>query len=112
MKKNVCTKFLNDDLNRLYEWSVKWKMIFNPDPTKPAEEVIFTNRNSTLYETASYSGVDLMPAEYHKHLGFILDSKMNYIKHIDEKIAKANRGVDVIKRLYKLPSEKSFITYL
>ena len=34
-------------LGRLYDWSVKWKMIFNSDPTKPAEEIIFTTRNLT-----------------------------------------------------------------
>ena len=84
-EKNVCTNSLNDDLKRLYEWSVEWKMIFNPDPTKPAEEVIFTNRNLTLYDPVSYSGVDVMKVDYHKHLGFILDSKTSYSKHIDGK---------------------------
>ena len=87
-EKNVCTNSLNDDLKRIYEWSVKWKMIFNPDPTKPAEEVIFTNRNLTLYDPVSYSGVNVMQVDYHKHLGFILDSKMSYIKHIDGNIGK------------------------
>ena len=67
-------------------------MIFNPDPIKPAEEIIFTNRNSTLYDPVSYSGVDVMPVDDHKHLGFILDSKMSYSKHIDGKIVKANQG--------------------
>ena len=59
-EKYVCTNSLNDDLKRLYEWSVKWKMSFNPDLTKPAEEVIFTNRKMTLYDPVSYSGVDVM----------------------------------------------------
>ena len=52
----------------------------------PAEEVIFTNRNLTLYDPVLYSGVDVMQVDYHKHLGFILDSKMSYSKHIDGKI--------------------------
>ena len=98
-EKNVCTNSFNDDLKRLYGWSVKWKMSFNPDPTKPAEEVIFTKRNLTLYDPVSYSGVDVMQVDYHKHLGFILDSKTSYSKHIG-KIGKANQGIGVIKRLY------------
>ena len=85
-ERNVCTNSLNDDLKRLYEWSVKWKKIFNPNPTKPAEDVIFTKRNLTLYDPVS--GVDVMQVDYHKHLGFILDSKMSYSKHIDGKIGK------------------------
>jgi hypothetical protein len=54
--------------------------MFNPYSSKPAEEVIFTNRNSTSYENVS-SGVDVMSVDNHKHLGFILYSKLNYIKH-------------------------------
>ena len=89
--KDSCTKNLEEDLDRLHEWSVKWKMIFNPDPTKPAEKVIFTNRNLTSYKTVSYSGVEVECVDYHKHLGLILDSKLNFTKHLDGKIAKANK---------------------
>ena len=63
--KSLCTNYLNDDLNSLCDWSVKWKMMFNPDPSKAAEEVIFTNRNSTSYETVSYSVVDVMSVDNH-----------------------------------------------
>ena len=62
----------------LYEWSIKWKMIFNPGPTKPAEEIKFTNKN-TSYENVLYSGVEVLTVDNHKHLGYILDSKINYI---------------------------------
>ena len=107
--KSVCTNSLNDDLKRLYEWSVKWKISFNPDPTKPAEEVIFTNRNLTLYDSVSYSGVDVMQVDNHKHLGFILDSKMSYSKHIDGEIGKGNQGIGVIKRLYNYLPRKALL---
>ena len=32
---------LNADLKLIYEWSIKWKMVFNPDVNKPAEEIVF-----------------------------------------------------------------------
>ena len=35
---------LNYDLNRVREWAFQWKMSFNPEPSKPAEEVIFTRK--------------------------------------------------------------------
>ena len=92
-EQNVCTNSLNDGLKRLYEWSVKWKMSFNPDPTIPAVEVIFPNRNLTLYDPVSYSGIDVMQVDYRIHLGFILDSKVSYSKYIDGKIGKANQGI-------------------
>ena len=98
--KTNCTQNLRDDLIKLHQWSTKWKMKFNPDPRKPAEAVIFTNRNSTSYDTVSYSGVDVQNVDNHKHLGFILDSKLSFDDHVDAKIAKANRGIGVIKKLY------------
>ena len=30
---------LNDDLKKISEWAFKWKMLFNPDITKQAQEV-------------------------------------------------------------------------
>ena len=33
---------LNNDLNLITEWAHQWKMSFNPDPSKPAEEIIFS----------------------------------------------------------------------
>ena len=84
-------------------------MVFNPDPNKPAEEVIFTNRNSTSYDTLSFPGVDVKTADFHKHLGFVLDSQMNNIKHVDGKIAKENQGIGVIKRLFNYMQRKALL---
>ena len=35
---------LNCDLNRVSEWGFQWKMSFNPEPSKQAQEVIFTRK--------------------------------------------------------------------
>ena len=35
---------LNYDLNRVREWAFQWKIIFNPEPSKQAQEVIFTRK--------------------------------------------------------------------
>ena len=35
---------LNYDLNRVREWAFQWKMSFNPEPSKQAQEVIFTHK--------------------------------------------------------------------
>ena len=35
---------LNYDLNRVREWAFQWKMSFNPEPSKQAQEVIFTRK--------------------------------------------------------------------
>ena len=42
--KDLSAKNLNDDLNRINKWAFQWKMSFNPDPNKQAQEVIFSRK--------------------------------------------------------------------
>ena len=35
---------LQQDLNSISEWARQWKMSFNPDPTKQAEEILFSHK--------------------------------------------------------------------
>ena len=39
---------LNSDLAKISKWAFKWKMSFNPDPSKPAQEVIFSRKLKTV----------------------------------------------------------------
>ena len=39
---NEFTKKLNFDFEKFSEWVFQWKMHFNPDPNKQANEVIFS----------------------------------------------------------------------
>ena len=41
---NISTRNLNSDLQKVSEWSFKWKTSFNPDFTKQAQEVIFCRK--------------------------------------------------------------------
>ena len=36
---NTSTNNLNEDLKKTNDWAIQWKMSFNPDPTKQAQEV-------------------------------------------------------------------------
>ena len=103
------TENIEHDLKLIHDWSVKWKMLINPDITKPAEEVWFTNCSTSTYCPIAFDGIAIVPVCDHKHLGLILDSKLTFNKHIDEKISIANRGVGVIRRLYHYFPRKSMI---
>ena len=37
---------INDDLKKIEAWSHQWKMSFNPDPLKQAQEVIFSRKRN------------------------------------------------------------------
>ena len=38
---NLSATNLNSDLSKINAWANQWKMTFNPDPNKQAQEVIF-----------------------------------------------------------------------
>ena len=41
---NISAGELNKDLKKISEWGYQWKMIFNPDATKQAQEVILVGK--------------------------------------------------------------------
>ena len=47
---------------------------------------------------------------YQKYLGVFLDKKLNFQDHIIEKIAKANKGTGVIKKLNNVVPRNALLT--
>ena len=41
---NATASNFNSDLTKINDWTYQWKMNFNPDPTKQAQEVIFSQK--------------------------------------------------------------------
>ena len=91
---------LNHDLDLINKWATQWKMSFNPDPTKPAEEILFSvKRNSPRHPTLYFNGNEVKRVSDHKHLGLTLDPKLKFITHINQISATARKGVGLIKHL-------------
>ena len=73
---------LNNDLKKIHDWAVKWKMEFNPDFKKPAHEIIFSRRlDKDEHPEVSYKNNPIKQMPSVKHLGLVLDEKLtlNYI---------------------------------
>ena len=46
--ENESANILNNDLSLISKWAFNWKMLFNPDPSKPAHDsFVFKNEEST-----------------------------------------------------------------
>ena len=59
-------------------------MSFNPDYTKPAHEFVFScKRSETHHPLLIIINVSVKHVPFHKHLGLILDSKLDFNKHIN-----------------------------
>ena len=97
---NVSCTELNEDLSKINRWAYPWKMSFNPDPNKSATEVIFTHKlKKPPHPAIHFNNLPISLKPSTKHLGMILDEKLNFNAHIDEKICKANKGIGLIKKM-------------
>ena len=86
-------------------------MLFNPAPSKPVQEVLFSRKTKVQnHPIISLSNIQVERASYQKHLGLILDEKLNFKQHIDSAISKINKGIAVIKKLTCSLPLKSLIT--
>ena len=66
-------------------------MFFNPDLTKPAQEVLFSRKNETQnHPTLNLNNIQVKRASSQKHLGLLLDEKPNFKQHIESAITKSN----------------------
>ena len=96
--KNESANILNGDLQLISSWAYKRKMIFNPDPKKPAQEVLFSRK--TRIENHPTISLNNIPVERTTfHLGLILDKKLNFKQHVDSAISKVKKGISVIRKL-------------
>ena len=80
-------------------------MLFNPDPSKPAQDV--KNASSS---SSSLNNIQVERASYQKQFGIVLDEKRIFKQHIDSAISKINKGMSVFKKLRHSLPQKSLIT--
>ena len=73
---------LNNDLKKIGEWAFQWKMSFNPDPTKQAQELIFSRKVQTTNPPLFFNKNVVPKTTLQRHLGMFLDSKLNSIEHL------------------------------
>ena len=93
---------LERDLERVRIWAWQWKMKFNTEKT---EEVIFSaKRVKPEHPPLTFGNDDVVKKSEHKHLGMILDSKLDFQSHIKEAMQKARRSIGMIRYLSKYVS--------
>ena len=73
-------------------------MLFKPDPSKPAQEVLFSRKKKTqIHPIISFNNIQVERVSHHEHPGILLDEKVNFKQHIDTTILKINN----IKKINK-----------
>ena len=85
-------------------------MAFNPDPNKQAAEVIFSRKKHKVnHPILFFNNSPVTTTPIQKHLGLVLDEKLNFGHHLSMKISKANKIIGVIKRLRNYLPRKSLL---
>ena len=80
-------KLLNNDLQSICTRAYIWKMLFDLDPTKPAQQVL------KKCAAISLNNFQVERVSDQKHYVVLLDDKRNFKQHIDSVILKINKGI-------------------
>ena len=97
------TNKLNDNLEKISNWAYQWKMSFNPDKSKQAQENIFAPKTQeVIHPLAIFNNMPVVRTSCQRHLGVYLNGKLNFINHIKGKISKANEGIGTLRILYNI----------
>ena len=79
---------------------IQWKMSFNPDRSKQSQEVIFWRKTSIQSRPVlTFDNTPVLKTTHHKHLGSILNEKINFKEHLKEKMPKSYKGIAVLRKL-------------
>ena len=98
---------LNSDLSKINEWALQWKMSFNPDPIKQAQEIIFSRKTSKRNHPGLMFDNNIVNlTTNHKHLGMIFDSKKTSLITIYKLFARPHLDYDDI--IYDQTFNESF----
>ena len=92
---------LQQDLDKLTEWSHKWQMIFNP---KKCEFLRITNKKNPIPHTYYIDNCQIDEVSNAKYLGVVIDQHLTWNEHIKQTTSKAIRVNGFLYRnLYHCP---------
>ena len=102
-------------------WAHKWKIIFNLDISKQAQEVVFSRKTDKVnHIPLTFNVIAVAQTSHQQHLGLYLDGKFyfnykkrNFIKEkksIKEIISNANKGIGIIRKLRSILPRNALLT--
>ena len=69
----------DNDLLEISKCAYNWKMLFNPDPNKLLQEVLFSRKNKLqVYLTIYFNNMQVERTSFQKHQGILLNEKLNF----------------------------------
>ena len=99
---------LQNDLNNLIEWSLKWKMTFHPEKC-----VVMTVGRAPVqerhYHLLTENGpIEMTRTAQERDLGIIWTPDLKFREEIEERVKKANNIVGIVRRSFTYMTATSF----
>ena len=107
----VTAKRLNENLKKNKKLAFQWKINFNPDPNKQAQEVIFYRKLHTRHHPSIFfNNILVNQVITQKHLGMILDSKLRFKEQLQSILTKINKTTELLRKLQSILLRHSLLT--
>ena len=96
---------------KISHWAFQWQMSLNHDIKKQAQEIIFSCKlQRSNHPSLTFKGTSITQSEIQKHLGLLLDSKLDFKEHIKNLLSKVSKTIGLLHKLQKTLTRPPFIT--
>ena len=102
---------MHNDLLKINNWAYQWKMSFNPDPSKQAQEVIFSRKiKKPSHPVLIFSNNQVIQTPNEKHLGLFFHEELDFGEHLRYIANKVNKPIGLLRKLQKCLPRRSLVT--
>ena len=96
---------------QINKWAFQWKISFNPDPCKQAQEIIFSRKTKRIcHPLLRFNNSIISQSPYRKHFGIFLDARLNFEEHLKVITTKVNRTIGLLRKLQKTLPRPALMT--
>ena len=86
-------------------------MSFNPDPSKQAQEVVFSCKiQRTCHPSIYFNNKSVKQVPSQKHLQLILDCKLNFQEHLQNILNEVNKTIGLLRKLQNILPREPLLT--
>ena len=86
-------------------------MSFKPDPSRQAQEIIFSRKKKkSSHPSLYFNNIPVSLTSVHKHLGMLLDDELSYEHHLKSVLNKVKKTIGLVRKFQQILPRQSLIT--
>ena len=108
---NTSASDINSDLKLISDWAFQWKMSFDTNPSKQAQDIIFSiKKMKSSHPSVYFNNILVNSTSVHKQLGLLLDEKLSYEHHLKFVLNKIKKTIGLLRKFQQILPRQSLIT--